>query len=82
MGKRGNGEGSIYKQREGLYAAYVTGADGKRKYFYGKTKTKVREKLNQALLEKQQGSLVTGPNQNNGAVFEGLARTFAEAECS
>lgn len=63
MGKRGNGEGSIYKQREGLYAAYITGPDGKRRYFYGKTKTSVREKLNKALLDKQRGTLVVKSHQ-------------------
>lgn len=63
MTRRANGEGSIYEQRKGLYAAHITGEDGKRKYFYGKTKTKVREKLNAALLEKQQGILVIGPQQ-------------------
>src|SRR5258708_7300590 len=63
MAKRANGEGSIYEQRKGLYAAYITGEDGKRKYFYGKTKAVVREKLNAALAEKRQGTLVTGPQQ-------------------
>jgi integrase len=66
MGKRGNGEGSIYKQREGLWAASITvdTAEGRRrKYFYGKTRKEVQEKLAAAFHERQQGTIVTSPNQ-------------------
>src|SRR5579863_4036569 len=66
MGKRGNGEGSIYKQKDGLWAASITvdvAGKRKRKYFYGKTRKEVKDKLTAALHEKQQGMLVTAPNQ-------------------
>jgi integrase len=66
MGKRGNGEGSIYKQRENLWAASITveTAQGrKRKYFYGKTRKEVQEKLAVATHDRQQGTIVTAPNQ-------------------
>ena len=66
MGKRGNGEGSIYKQRDNLWAASITveTAQGrKRKYFYGKTRKEVQEKLAAAAHERQQGTIVTAPNQ-------------------
>jgi integrase len=66
MGKRGNGEGSIYKQKDGLWAACITvdvAGKRKRKYFYGKTRKEVKEKLTAALHEKQQGMLVIAPNQ-------------------
>lgn len=50
MGKRGNGEGSIYysenlKRWIGQYTY-----DGKRKSIYGKTRTEVKDKLNKALV--------------------------------
>jgi integrase len=66
MGKRGNGEGSVYKQREGLWAASITvdtGQGRKRKYFYGKTRKEVQEKLAAAVHERQQGTIVTAPHQ-------------------
>ncbi len=39
MGKRGNGEGSIYqRKKDGKWVASITLDNGKRKVFYGKTK--------------------------------------------
>jgi hypothetical protein len=35
--KRGNGEGSIYKRKDGRWAAKYTSVDGKRKEVYAKT---------------------------------------------
>ena len=51
MGKRGNGEGSIYyseslKRWVGQYTY-----NGKRKSIYGKTRTEVKDKLNKALVD-------------------------------
>ena len=66
MGKRGNSEGSIYRQRDNLWAASITldTAEGrKRKYFYGKTRKEVQEKLAAAMHDRQQGTLVMTPNQ-------------------
>lgn len=68
MGKRGNGEGSIYKQRDDLWAASITvdtaDAEGrKRKYFYGKTRKEVQEELATVAHERQQGTMVTAPTQ-------------------
>lgn len=64
MGKRGNGEGSIYKRRaDGKWVGSITLADGKRKVFYGKTRTEVKDKLTVALHEQQQGILVASSQQ-------------------
>ena len=66
MGKRGNGEGSIYKRKDNLWAACIsvdTAEGRKRKYFYGKTRKEVQEKLAAALHDRQQGTLVTAPSQ-------------------
>ena len=60
--KRANGEGSIYRQKSGLWAAAVTigrdAATGKlvRKYVYGKTKQEAQAKK-AALLEQVKGGL-------------------------
>jgi len=66
MAKRGNGEGSVYKQRNGLWAASISIEGDKRKYFYGKTRKEVQEKLVAALQEQKQGMLVATPQQTVG----------------
>ena len=57
--KRGQGEGSIYKRKDGLWAAAVNLGyeEGKlqRKVYYGKTRDEVSNKLIAALREKQHG---------------------------
>jgi integrase len=63
MGRRGQGEGSIYKRKDGRYAAAITLENRKRKTFYGKTRREVQEKLNAALHEREQGTLATGQRQ-------------------
>ena len=66
MAKRGNGEGSIYKQRNGLWAATISLEGGKRKYFYGKTRKEVQEKLAAVLQDQKQGMLLATPQQTVG----------------
>ena len=63
MARRGHGEGSISQRKDGRYQAAITLENHKRKTFYGKTRKEVQDKLNQALYEKKQGTLVTGPQQ-------------------
>ena len=43
--KRGSHEGSIYKRKDGRWAAAVSLPEGKRKHFYGKTRSDVAERL-------------------------------------
>ena len=62
-GRRGNGEGSIYQRKNGMWAAEISLEDGTRKTYYGKTRRVVQEKLKTALHEQQQGSLITAPRQ-------------------
>jgi len=62
-GKRGNGEGCISKRKDGTWCAVITVGrkpDGKlkQKFFYGKTRQEVAEKLNKALNELRQGTFV------------------------
>jgi integrase len=66
MGRRGNGEGSIYQRKDGRWTATITleGERGRRrKSFYGKTRKEVQEQLKIALREQQQGMLIATPQQ-------------------
>jgi integrase len=71
MGKRGNGEGSIYQRKEdGKWVGSITLENRKRKVFYGKTRKEVQEKLKVALHEQQQGTLITAPQQTISQYLE------------
>ncbi|HZO75709.1 MAG TPA: hypothetical protein VFB60_26115 [Ktedonobacteraceae bacterium] len=61
--KREDGEGCVFRKRDDLWGAYIVGEDGKRKYFYAKSKQKVLEKLEAARGEKKRGMLVFAPQQ-------------------
>lgn len=63
MTRRGHGEGSIYKRKDGRWAASLTIDGRRRKTFYGKTRREVQEQLKVALREQQQGTLITTPQQ-------------------
>jgi Phage integrase, N-terminal SAM-like domain len=62
--RRGHGEGSIYRREsDDRWVGSLTLENGKRKYFYGKSRKEVQEKLQKALMEQKQGILATGPQQ-------------------
>lgn len=65
--KKANGEGSIYQiksgSHKGLYGASITLENGKRRYFYGKKRQDVYKKLQAALQEKQEGTLIETSQQ-------------------
>ncbi len=63
MSRRGHGEGSIYRRKDGRWTASITLEDRKRKTFYGKTRKEVQELLKNALHQQQVGALATGPQQ-------------------
>src|SRR3954451_22464663 len=69
MGKRGNGEGSIYQDNRGLWRASVTLERGKRKYLSGRTRQEVARKLSAALQAREQGTLVLEPRQTVAQFF-------------
>ncbi|HVB25345.1 MAG TPA: tyrosine-type recombinase/integrase [Ktedonobacteraceae bacterium] len=56
------GAGSVYLRKDGRYAAEIK-LDGKRKTVYGKTEKEAYQKMQQALYEHRQGTLITGPQQ-------------------
>lgn len=62
MAKKGNNEGSIYKDPQGRWRGVVTlpSADGKvkKKYFYGKSKKEVSEKVNTLLNEMKNNTYI------------------------
>jgi len=43
--KRGQGEGSVYRRKDGRWAASISQVNGKRRTFYGRTAAQAREKL-------------------------------------
>ncbi len=52
--RRAKGEGSVSKRKDGRWQAKYT-ANGKRRYIYGKTKSEVAKKLNDALHDANRG---------------------------
>ena len=52
--EKGKGEGSVLKRKDGRWQARYT-ANGKRRYVYGKTKSEVARRLNEALHEVNRG---------------------------
>src|ERR687893_812004 len=58
MGRRGNGEGSITRRKDGLYMARYTvetATGAKRKTLYAKTRKEASERLTEALAQAQRG---------------------------
>lgn len=79
-GKRGNGEGSIFKRADGRWCAqvdlgYVNGKR-KRKYLYGTTRRAVQQRLTKVLRDVQQGLPVAMERQT---VAQFLTRWLEDA---
>jgi integrase len=58
VGKRGNGEGSIYRRKDGRWVGQYTiqtATGQKRRYVYGKTRADVAGKLAKAIAERDAG---------------------------
>jgi integrase len=47
--RRGRGEGSVYRRKDGRCIGEYEDANGKRRYVSGKTKAEVRQKLRKLL---------------------------------
>ncbi len=60
---RGHGEGTITLRKDGRYAVGITLENGKRKFYYAKSKKEALELLRKVQQEQQQGTLVDGPQQ-------------------
>lgn len=61
-GKRGHGEGTIYRDSNGLWHGQCSLPSGKRKSIYGKTRREVQEKLAQLRREIDAGMYGSGAN--------------------
>jgi integrase len=70
MRKRANGEGSVYRRKDGRWAASVSLDHGRRKAFYGKTRQEVGRKLGAALKARQDGLPVVGERQTVAKFLE------------
>jgi integrase len=79
MGKRGNGEGSIGRRKDGLYMARYTvqtPTGPKRKALYGKTRSEVAAKLSKALADRESGLTF---DADNVTVAEYLVRWLSDS---
>jgi integrase len=65
--RRGNGEGSIYKRKDGLWTATISLSGGRRKSFYGRTRPDVAGKLGAALKANHDGLPLIGERLTTGA---------------
>lgn len=73
MSKRGNGEGSITRRKDGLYMARYTvetPAGTKRKAIYAKTRKEAAEKLTKALSERAVGIVYDDENTTVGEYLD------------
>lgn len=65
-GKHGNGEGGVYRRRDGRYEAKLTLPDGTRKSYYRKTRAEASAALTKALRDLAQGLPVSAEKQTVG----------------
>ncbi len=70
MGKRSNGEGSIYLRKDGRYASSISIGRGKRKHFLGHTRAEVAAKLTEALNDQNKGVPVVSSRQTLGQYLD------------
>lgn len=59
--RRGKGEGSIYRRKDGRYVGQYD-AGGKRRYVYGKTRAEVSKGLNAAIVQRDKGIVFDSEN--------------------
>jgi integrase len=76
VARRGFGDGSIYPRGDGRWVSYLRMADGRKKFFSGRTREIVRERLAEAQRQAHAGQLVVGPNQT---LTDYLERWLADA---
>src|ERR1700682_4604493 len=63
VARRGFGEGSIYPRGDGRGISYLRMPDGRKKFFSGRTREVVKERLAEAQRQALAGRLVMGPDQ-------------------
>lgn len=70
VARRGFGEGSIYPRGDGRWVSYLRMPEGRKKFFSGRTRDVVKERLAEAQRQMQAGRLVMGPNQSLAQYLE------------
>ena len=70
MGRRGNGEGSIYRRKDGRWEAKYTAEGAKRRVLYGKTRKEVADKLAKALADRASGYTFDTENMTVGEYLD------------
>jgi hypothetical protein len=65
--RRVNGEGSVYRRGDGRVVGEYEDANGKHRYFSGKTKAEVRQKLRKVLADRDAGIAYDSENLTVGA---------------
>ena len=70
VARRGFGEGSIYPRGDGRWVSYLRMPDGRKRFFTGRTREIVKERLGEAQRQAQAGRLVTGPDQTVALYLE------------
>src|SRR5215203_4585706 len=73
MGRRGNGEGTITRRKDGRWEAryYIQTVNGaKRKVLYGKTRAEARDKLAKALSDRIDGIVYDDENMTLGEYLD------------
>src|SRR5918999_775077 len=71
--KRGNGEGSIYRRKDGRWVGQYTvytATGPKYRYLYGKTRAAVAEKLTKAMADRNGGLIFDGGNLTVGEYLD------------
>ena len=68
--RRGNGEGSIFFRKDGVWVASLTRADGRRKHLYGSTREEVQRKLALALHARETGTLADARGLTTGEFLD------------
>ena len=63
MGRRANGEGTVYQRKDGRWVASITLENGKRKSIYCKTQKEAVKAAREANQQKDQGILLAGEDQ-------------------
>jgi integrase len=70
VARRGSGEGSIYPRGGGRWVSYLRMPDGRKKFFTGRTREIVKDRLAEAQRQAQAGRLVMGPDQTLALYLE------------
>jgi integrase len=70
VARRGFGEGSIYPRKDGRWVSYLRMPDGRKKFFTGRSRDMVKDRLQEAQRQALAGQLVIGRDQIVAAYLE------------